>query len=108
MSDPIATVKRELLVRHLEAWAPAALHRGRRVIYAHGYADDDGGAAAEAALRTASVHKSLFNTRTGRGMRRISLRESELGRGRFLPANHPVPPWKMVAREGLEPSTLRL
>ncbi|MET0418908.1 MAG: hypothetical protein ABW022_23075 [Actinoplanes sp.] len=56
MSDPnataqLATVKRELLVRHLEAWAPAALHRGRRVIYAHGYADGDGGAAAEAALR---------------------------------------------------------
>jgi hypothetical protein len=51
MPDPIATVKRELLVRHLEAWAPAALHRGRRVIYAHGYADADGGVAAEAALR---------------------------------------------------------
>ena len=47
----IATVKRELLVRHLEAWAPAALHRGRRVVYAHGFADAEGGASAEAAAR---------------------------------------------------------
>lgn len=47
----IATVKRELLVRHLEAWAPAALHRARRVTYAHGYADADGGDLAEAAAR---------------------------------------------------------
>jgi hypothetical protein len=47
----IATVKRELLVRHLEAWTPAALHRGRRVVYAHGYADADGGESAEAAAR---------------------------------------------------------
>jgi hypothetical protein len=50
-SAAVATVKRELLVRHLEAWAPAALHRGRRVTYAHGYADADGGASAEAAVR---------------------------------------------------------
>jgi hypothetical protein len=42
----VTAVKRELLVRHLEAWAPAALHRGRRVAYVHGYADADGGAAA--------------------------------------------------------------
>lgn len=46
----IATVKRELLVRHLEAWAPAALHRGRRVFYAHGFADADP-EMAEAAAR---------------------------------------------------------
>ncbi|MEU4241338.1 hypothetical protein [Actinoplanes sp. NPDC026619] len=46
-----ATVKRELLVRHLEAWAPAALHRGRRVVYTHGFADADGGESAEAAAR---------------------------------------------------------
>jgi hypothetical protein len=63
MSDPIATVKRELLVRHLEAWAPAALHRGRRVIYAHGYADDDGGAAAEAALRVLCDQSDLVRGR---------------------------------------------
>ena len=49
--SPVATVKRELLVRYLEAWAPAALHRGRRVVYAHGYADAGGGASAEAAVR---------------------------------------------------------
>jgi len=63
MSDPIATVKRELLVRHLEAWAPAALHRGRRVIYAHGYADDDGGASAEAALRVLCDQSDLVRGR---------------------------------------------
>ncbi|MFF5079248.1 hypothetical protein ACFY36_19505 [Actinoplanes sp. NPDC000266] len=49
--EEIAIVKRELLVRHLEAWAPAALHRARRVVYAHGYADADGGLAASAAAR---------------------------------------------------------
>ncbi|GAA2893030.1 hypothetical protein Acy02nite_40440 [Actinoplanes cyaneus] len=47
----VTTVKRELLIRHLEAWAPAALHRGRRAIYLHGYADVDAGASAEAAVR---------------------------------------------------------
>ncbi|GAA0555652.1 hypothetical protein GCM10010172_43030 [Paractinoplanes ferrugineus] len=47
----MATVKRELLVRHLEAWAPTALHRSRRMTYAHGYADADGGDSAEAAAR---------------------------------------------------------
>ncbi|GIE88684.1 hypothetical protein [Actinoplanes regularis] len=47
----VTTVKRELLIRHLEAWAPAALHRGRRAIYLHGYADVDGGVTAEAAVR---------------------------------------------------------
>ncbi|MEV6350666.1 hypothetical protein [Actinoplanes sp. NPDC051851] len=46
----ITTVKRELLIRCLEAWAPAALHRGRRAIYLHGYADADP-ATAEAAVR---------------------------------------------------------
>ncbi len=63
MPDPIATVKRELLVRHLEAWAPAALHRGRRVVYAHGYADADGGAAAEAALRVLCDQSDLVRGR---------------------------------------------
>ncbi|MEU4625475.1 hypothetical protein AB0G04_36590 [Actinoplanes sp. NPDC023801] len=49
--SPIATVKRELLVRQLQAWAAAALHRARRATYVHGYADGDGGEGAEAALR---------------------------------------------------------
>ncbi len=47
----ISTVKRELLTRHLRTWAEGALRRARRVTYVHGYADDDGGAAAEAAVR---------------------------------------------------------
>jgi hypothetical protein len=56
-------VKRELLVRHLEAWAPAALHRGRRVAYAHGYADADGGAAAEEAVRVLADQPDLARGR---------------------------------------------
>ncbi|WP_250033288.1 hypothetical protein [Paractinoplanes maris] len=59
----IATVKRELLVRYLEAWAPAALHRARRVIYAHGYADADDGAAAEAAMRVLAEQADLVRGR---------------------------------------------
>ncbi|WP_127501859.1 hypothetical protein [Actinoplanes solisilvae] len=61
--DAIATVKRELLVRYLEAWAPAALHRARRVVYAHGYADADGGAAAEAALRVLAEQTDVVRGR---------------------------------------------
>ena len=61
--DAIATVKRELLVRYLEAWAPAALHRARRVVYAHGYADADGGAAAEAAMRVLAEQTDVVRGR---------------------------------------------
>lgn len=61
--DAIATVKRELLVRYLEAWAPSALHRARRVIYAHGYADADGGASAEAAMRVLAEQSDLVRGR---------------------------------------------
>ncbi|MBM0260846.1 hypothetical protein JNW89_33520, partial [Micromonospora sp. 4G55] len=42
------TVLRELLVRQLDHWLPAALHRSRRATLALSYADPD---AAEAALR---------------------------------------------------------
>ena len=49
-ADSVADVKREILVRHLEAWAPAALHRARRATYVHGYADA-GPELAQAALR---------------------------------------------------------
>ncbi|MBW6439424.1 hypothetical protein KZ829_37440 [Actinoplanes hulinensis] len=49
--SPIGAVKRELLVRHLQAWAAGALHHARRATYVHGYADADGGVAAEAAVR---------------------------------------------------------
>lgn len=61
--EAIAAVKRELLVRHLEAWAPAALHRARRVTYAHGYAETDGGAAAEAAIRVLADQRDLVRGR---------------------------------------------
>src|SRR3954463_8901889 len=57
----VDTVKRELLVRHLEAWAPAALHRARRVVYLHGYADE--GATAEAALRVLTDQADLVRGR---------------------------------------------
>lgn len=46
----IAAVRRELLVRHLDAWVPAALHRSRRVTVAQAYASADDG-VAEATLR---------------------------------------------------------
>jgi hypothetical protein len=59
----VSAVKRELLVRHLEAWAPAALHRGRRVVYLHGYADLGEGAAAEAALRVLTEQADLVRGR---------------------------------------------
>jgi hypothetical protein len=61
--DAISPVKRELLVRYLEAWAPAALHRARRVTYVHGYADADGGAAAEAAVRVLADQSGLARGR---------------------------------------------
>lgn len=46
----LAVVRRELLVRQLDAWLPAALHRSRRATFAqvHAVADD---ATAEAAVR---------------------------------------------------------
>ncbi len=59
----IATVKRELLVRYLEAWVPAALHKARRVVYAHGYADADGGASVEAAMRVLAEQSDLVRGR---------------------------------------------
>jgi hypothetical protein len=57
----IDAVKRELLVRHLEAWVPAALHRARRVVYCHGYADEAG--MAEAALRVLTDQADLVRGR---------------------------------------------
>jgi hypothetical protein len=59
----IAELKREVLVRHLETWAPAALHRARRATYVHGYADADGGALAEAALRVFAEQSDLVRGR---------------------------------------------
>jgi hypothetical protein len=49
-ADPIGAVKRELVVRLLDSWTPAALHRSRRATFAQAYAGSDAG-AADAALR---------------------------------------------------------
>ncbi|MFC7527516.1 hypothetical protein [Actinoplanes sp. GCM10030250] len=68
--SPIATVKRELLVRHLQAWAAGALHRARRATYVHGYADDDGGEAVEAAVR---VLADLPDLSRGRELSMVAL-----------------------------------
>ncbi|MEV4636685.1 hypothetical protein AB0J80_04955 [Actinoplanes sp. NPDC049548] len=56
------SVKREILVRHLEAWAPAALHRARRAVYAHGYADTTR-SLAEAALGVFTDQSDLVRGR---------------------------------------------
>jgi len=58
-----ADLEREVLVRHLESWAPAALHRARRATYVHGYADAGGGALAEAALRVFAEQSDLVRGR---------------------------------------------
>src|ERR687894_153102 len=59
----VGDLKREVLVRHLEAWAPAALHRARRAVFVHGYADADGGAQAEAALQVFVEQSDLVRGR---------------------------------------------
>jgi hypothetical protein len=59
----VGDLKREVLVRHLEAWAPAALHRAKRATYVHGYADSGGGALAEAALRVFAEQSDLVRGR---------------------------------------------
>jgi hypothetical protein len=61
-ADSVADVKREILVRHLEAWTPAALHRARRATYAHGYADA-APELAEAALRVFTEQSDLVRGR---------------------------------------------
>jgi hypothetical protein len=55
MSAPHAAVKHELLVRHLDAWTPAALHGHKRVTYVEAYADDGGGAAGASAVAALRV-----------------------------------------------------
>jgi len=47
----IAGVTRELLVRYLDAWAPAALHGAKRATFVQGWAGEPDAEAAEAALR---------------------------------------------------------
>ncbi|WP_433688637.1 hypothetical protein ACQP0I_10480 [Micromonospora carbonacea] len=52
---PTDAVLRELLVRQLDAWLPAALHRSRRATLALAYAGTDAG-GADAALRVVGEH----------------------------------------------------
>ncbi|MBF9129279.1 hypothetical protein I0C86_09875 [Plantactinospora sp. S1510] len=61
-ADPIGAVKRELLVRQLDSWTPAALHRSRRATFAQAYAGPDGG-AADAALRVFTEFADLLRGR---------------------------------------------
>ncbi|MDI6101210.1 hypothetical protein QLQ12_21590 [Actinoplanes sp. NEAU-A12] len=77
------TVKRELLVRHLQAWAAGALHRARRATFVHGYADADGGAAAEAAVR---VLADLPDLARGRELSMVAVGDDITGVGRRLSA----------------------
>jgi hypothetical protein len=54
---PPQLVKRELLVRYLDSWVPAALHGSRRATYLDGYAT---GASAEAVLQVFSEFTDLL------------------------------------------------
>ncbi|WP_229069698.1 hypothetical protein [Actinoplanes sp. DH11] len=79
--SPISSVKRELLVRHLQAWAAGALHRSRRATYVHGYADADGGAAAEAAVRALAELPDLTR---GRELSMVAVGDDVTGVGERL------------------------
>jgi hypothetical protein len=57
-----ADVLRELLVRHVATWLPAALHRSRRVTVALAWAGADGG-GADAALRAVAGHAAQIRGR---------------------------------------------
>jgi len=82
-ADSVANVKREVLVRHLGAWAPAALHRARRATYVHGYADADQGSSAEAALRVFVEQSDLVR---GRELRMLAVAEEVSALGSRLGA----------------------
>ena len=79
----IAMAKRELLVRYLQVWAPAAVQRGRRAFYVHGYADADDGAAAEAAIR---VLAGLPDLARGRELSMVAVGDDVSGLGGRLAA----------------------
>jgi hypothetical protein len=81
-ADSVADVKREILVRHLEAWAPAALHRARRATYVHGYADA-GPELAQAALRVFVEQSDLVR---GRELTMVALGEEVAEVGALLAA----------------------
>ncbi|GLY94438.1 hypothetical protein [Actinoplanes sp. NBRC 103695] len=78
----VGDLKREVLVRHLETWAPAALHK-RRATYVHGGADADGGALAEAALRVFAEQSDLVR---GRELTMVAVGEDAAGVGPRLEA----------------------
>jgi hypothetical protein len=63
-------VKRELLVRRLESWAGAALHRAKRATYLHGYADEAARPAVEAA---AAVLAELTESARGRQLSMLTV-----------------------------------
>jgi len=62
MAGPIDDVVRELLVRQLDAWLPAALHRSRRATFVQAYGAAPGG-MAEAALRVLDEFTDLLRGR---------------------------------------------
>jgi hypothetical protein len=62
MTAPHAAVKHELLVRYLDAWTPAALHRTKRATYVEGDATD--GEAAVAARRVFGEFADLLERQT--------------------------------------------
>jgi hypothetical protein len=60
MSGPHTAVKRELLVRYLDAWTPAALHRNRQAVFVCWAGLDP----ARTALRVFAEFADLLQTRT--------------------------------------------
>jgi hypothetical protein len=61
-ADPIPAVKRELLIRQLDSWAPAALHRSRRATFVQAYAGPDDG-TVDAVLRVFAEFADLLRGR---------------------------------------------
>ncbi|GAB3956879.1 hypothetical protein [Micromonospora vulcania] len=61
-TDRTTDILRELLVRQLTTWLPAALHRSRRATIALGWAGDDAGGAA-AALGVVAEHADRLRGR---------------------------------------------
>ncbi len=95
----IARVTRELLVRHLDTWAPGALHTARRATFAQSWAGSADVGAAEAALRVFAEFADRLRGRqlafvlvapqTAELTRRLSAAQAELGTPAELSV-HPV------------------
>ncbi|MFI7607453.1 hypothetical protein ACIBTV_20230 [Micromonospora sp. NPDC049366] len=62
-TDPTAPVVRELLVRQVETWLPAALHRSRRATIALAYAGGDAESSADALRAVAEYADRLHGRR---------------------------------------------